>query len=292
MPKTNVNTASRDELVEAGVRADLADEILKLRRKGKITSADALEEVHGVGPATLEQLRKVLDFSDKSGNGEAQRGEQAREAQREEQARDTQREEQARDTQREEQARDTQREERPREAERAEPAREPERAERARPQERDESPREPARVARQMAETAGSIGRESADAAREAASAGAQATANVARGGLQLLQHTVEAVDEVEREVVDRSTQGVTQLSELFVDLIGTQSRHNVETLAALTRAMRYDALIQIQSDFLRASMERMAEFSRRYLEMTQQVMTAAAATPDRDRRDRRHRAA
>jgi hypothetical protein len=274
MPKTNVNTASRDELVEAGVRADLADEILKLRRKGKITSADALEEVHGVGPATLEQLRKVLDFSDKSGNGEAQRGEQAREAQREEQARDTQREE------------------RPREAERAEPAREPERAERARPQERDESPREPARVARQVAETAGSIGRESADAAREAASAGAQATANVARGGLQLLQRTVEAVDEVEREVVDRSTQGVTQLSELFVDLIGTQSRHNVETLAALTRAMRYDALIQIQSDFLRASMERMAEFSRRYLEMTQQVMTAAAATPDRDRRDRRHRAA
>ena len=41
MAKTNVNTASRDELVEAGVRADLADEILKLRRKGKITSADA-----------------------------------------------------------------------------------------------------------------------------------------------------------------------------------------------------------------------------------------------------------
>jgi phasin family protein len=257
MAKTNVNTASRDELVEAGIRADLADEILKLRRKSKITSADALEEVHGVGPATLEQLRKVLDFSDKPGNGEAKRGEEGQDARRDEQPP------------------------------------EPERAERARPQEREEQPRETARVARQVAEDARSIGRESADAAREAASAGAQAATNVARGGLQLLQRTADVVDEAERDVLDRSTKGVTQLSELFVDLIGAQSRHNVETLAALTRAVRYDALIQIQSDFLRASMERMAEFSRRYMEMTQQVMSSAtAATQDRERRDRRHRAA
>jgi hypothetical protein len=270
MAKTNVNTASRDELVEAGVRADLADEILKLRRKGKITSADALEEVHGVGPATLEQLRKTLDFSDRSGNGSTERGEQAQDVQRDERPRGAERSEPAR-----------------------EPAREPERAERARPQEREEQPREPARVARQVAETAGAIGRESTDAAREAASAGAQAATNVARGGLQLLQRTADAAGEVERDVLERSTQGVTQLSELFVDLIGAQSRHNVETLAALTRAVRYDALIEIQRDFLRASMERMAEFSRRYFEMTQQVMSyAVAATPDRDRRDRRHRAA
>jgi phasin family protein len=264
MAKTNVNTASRDELVEAGIRADLADEILKLRRKGKITSADALEEVHGVGPATLEQLRKVLDFSEKSGNGEAKRGEEGQDAKRDEQPREPERAERARPQEREEQ-----------------------------PREREEQPREPARVARQVAETASSIGRESADTAREVASAGAQAATNVARGGLQLLQRTADAVDEVEREVLDRSTKGVTQLSELFVDLIGAQSRHNVETLAALTRAVRYDALIQIQSDFLRASMERMAEFSRRYMEMTQQVMSSAtAATQDRERRDRRHRAA
>ena len=61
MAKPNVHTASRDELVEAGVRAELADEILKRRRKGAIR-LEALEEVPGVGPATLEQLRQVLDF--------------------------------------------------------------------------------------------------------------------------------------------------------------------------------------------------------------------------------------
>ena len=36
MAKPNVHTANRDELVEAGIRAELADEILKVRRKGKI----------------------------------------------------------------------------------------------------------------------------------------------------------------------------------------------------------------------------------------------------------------
>src|SRR4051812_20718232 len=63
MAKPNVNTANRAELVEAGVRAELADEILKRRRKGAV-SLEALEEVSGVGPATLEQLRQALDFRD------------------------------------------------------------------------------------------------------------------------------------------------------------------------------------------------------------------------------------
>ena len=69
MAKPNVHTASRDELVEAGIRAELADEILKLRRKGKI-DLETLDEVPGVGPATLEQLRKSLDFRDPPKNGD------------------------------------------------------------------------------------------------------------------------------------------------------------------------------------------------------------------------------
>ena len=67
MAKPNVHTANHDELVEAGVRAELADEILKLRRKGKI-DLEALDEVPGVGPATLELLRKSLDFRDQPKN--------------------------------------------------------------------------------------------------------------------------------------------------------------------------------------------------------------------------------
>ena len=80
MPKLNVNSASREELVEAGVRADLVEEILKLRRKGRIESVEVLDAVPGVGPVTLEQLRKTLDFSDKTpsgGNGDAKATQEA-----------------------------------------------------------------------------------------------------------------------------------------------------------------------------------------------------------------------
>jgi competence ComEA-like helix-hairpin-helix protein len=60
----NVNTATREELVDiAGLRPEIADAILKVRRKGGITSVEALGQVPGVGPATLEQARKALDFS-------------------------------------------------------------------------------------------------------------------------------------------------------------------------------------------------------------------------------------
>ena len=75
MAKANINSASREELVEAGVRAEIADEILKLRRKHSITSPEELEDVQGVGPATLDQLRKALDFSDLAqGTAETVRG--------------------------------------------------------------------------------------------------------------------------------------------------------------------------------------------------------------------------
>jgi hypothetical protein len=64
MAKPNVHTASRDELREAGVRADVIDEIVKRRRrKGGLTLA-SLDEVPGVGPATLEQLGQALDFTE------------------------------------------------------------------------------------------------------------------------------------------------------------------------------------------------------------------------------------
>src|SRR3954469_2033501 len=86
MPKLNVNDATREQLVEtAGLRPAVADALLEYRAKcgGRITSPEALGELPGVGPATLDQLRDVLDFrdkgdragngSDRGGNGAAER---------------------------------------------------------------------------------------------------------------------------------------------------------------------------------------------------------------------------
>src|SRR4051794_14096723 len=74
MAKVNVNSATRDDLVAvAGLRPEIADAVLEFRRKHhRITDARALEELPEVGPATVEQLRKALDFGDKGGHGREQ----------------------------------------------------------------------------------------------------------------------------------------------------------------------------------------------------------------------------
>jgi competence protein ComEA len=85
MPKVNVNDASREELVDvAGLRPELADAISRLRdERGKITKVDELEEVQGVGPATLEQLRKTLSFGETADEkAERERTKAAQEAER------------------------------------------------------------------------------------------------------------------------------------------------------------------------------------------------------------------
>src|SRR6187551_2795678 len=75
MPKLNVNDATREQLVEtAGLRPAVADALLEFRAKhgGKIESPEALGELPGVGPATVDQLRDVLDFR---AGGERDKGE-------------------------------------------------------------------------------------------------------------------------------------------------------------------------------------------------------------------------
>src|SRR5690349_5257261 len=74
MTKVNVNSATREDLVDvAGLRPEIADAVLEFRRRHhKISDAKALEALPGVGPATVEQLRRALDFGDQGGNGHAQ----------------------------------------------------------------------------------------------------------------------------------------------------------------------------------------------------------------------------
>ena len=64
MAKLNVNTASREELVDvAGLKPALADSILKYREEsGKIADLDALRDVPRVTSQVIDQLRDTVDF--------------------------------------------------------------------------------------------------------------------------------------------------------------------------------------------------------------------------------------
>ena len=257
MAKPNVHSASRDELVEAGIRAELADEILKRRRKGAIR-LEALEEISGVGPATLDQLRQALDFREPQqqlGSGNGGNGARANEQQQREQA-----------------------DERTR-------AREGGGSEEDR--RRHEEEEAPARTTEAAAAATRSTVRLGVKVARDTTAAGAEAareaTAEAARSGLQVVRRATDATGEATR----RSAAGTAELGQALTELVQEQTRHNVATLRKLGEAVDWERWFQIQSEYMHTSLERMAGLSRRYLEASQAVLAAVAQLRSGGRQDR-----
>jgi len=124
-----------------------------------------------------------------------------------------------------------------------------------------------------VADHAAEQGERTADVTREAA----ERTGAVARHGLHVAQRTAEAAGEVQREVAQRSSEHTTELGRVLVDLVQEQTRHNLETLSALASAVDWDRVLRIQGEYLRVSLERGAQLTRRYLEASQAVITATA---------------
>lgn len=205
MAKVNVNTATREELLEVGgFKPELVDEILKFRdEKGKIAGVDALKDIKGATKATLDQMRNTFEFGEEVGKQVAERGVEAAEA----------------------------------------------------------------------------TARAGAEATKSAVNAGARVTSIAARSSLQAIKETTDAVAEVEREVVHQASEGTLALGRTLVDLVNEQTAHNVQVVMALSRARHWGEVVQIQNDFLRASMERMAQLTTRYMEVVQGVVTSTAST-------------
>ena len=210
MAKANIHTASRDELVEAGVRAELADEIVKLRRKGEIAGPEALEEMPGVGPATVEQLRRALDFKapDRAG-GEERRGREPRNGQ------------------------------------------------------------------------------------DEAARATGEGSTTAARAILRVAHESGAAAREGQREFAERSTRGMVELNQLFLQLMREQMQETLEAWSAIACAVRWDDLgkgvdwrevVEIQSRCLQQSLDRGNRATRRCMEVGQAMVESVATDlrPDR----------
>ena len=267
MAKPNVHTASRDELVEAGIRAELADEILKLRRKGKI-DLEALDEVQGVGPATLEQLRKVLDFRDqpKDEDDRSERGGKDATDKATEIGKRTV------DRAAETTARVTN--------QLAEVGNHTvNQAVETGKNAADQMVEIGARSADQVAET----GKRTVDQASEVARELAAQAGNMVQQGLQLIQGTAGAAHELPREVARRSTEGTAEIGLTLLSLAHEQARQNLEILWGLTaaidwnqavKAVDWERVVQLQSELLRGNLDRSAQLTQRYLEVTQAVMT------------------
>jgi hypothetical protein len=121
-----------------------------------------------------------------------------------------------------------------------------------------------------------------ADVVHEAA----ERAEGMAHRGARTLQRMARAVGEVQP-----AAKGTTGFGRGFIDLANEQTRHNLATLKALTgtvdwdraaKAVDWDQVFQIQGEHLRASLERTARLTQRYLELGQAVMTSAASAAQR----------
>ena len=101
------------------------------------------------------------------------------------------------------------------------------------------------------------------------------------RAAKETVQQTAGIVGETDR----RSAEGTAELGALLVGLLNEQARHNLQAATAFGRAVHWSEVIQIQSHFVHASLERMHRLSSRYLELVQAVMRATASAARRQAR-------
>ncbi|MEK0082666.1 helix-hairpin-helix domain-containing protein [Benzoatithermus flavus] len=212
MARVDVNTASREQLIEqVGVRPEVADEILKLREKqGRIADIEALRDVKGIGPATLEQLRSALAFGETAAK----------------------------------------------------------------------------KAASEAADVAATTVRAGAETARSAADAGARVTSIGVRDSLQTAQRAMEAAGELERRTARAATDSAASFGRSFADLASEQMNENLRVAIELTRARNLGQVVEIQSRYLRETLERLMRLGSCYTEMYQKLLSPAAFVT-RSRADR-----
>jgi hypothetical protein len=129
-------------------------------------------------------------------------------------------------------------------------------------------------------------GKRTADKGADVARGAIDRTEDTARRGFEAVQRPAGAALEVERAVTRRSAEGATEVGQAFAELVKEQARDNVEAFQALTRAVDWDQVSRIQGELLRASVERAAQFTRRYLEVVQAVTASVvSATQEQARK-------
>jgi hypothetical protein len=133
--------------------------------------------------------------------------------------------------------------------------------------------------AEKAADNVAELGKRAADRGTDVAREAIDRTEGMARHGFEYAQRTAGAALEVERTVARRSTEGATEVSQAFAELVKEQARANVEAFQALTRVVDWNQVSRIQSELLRESVERAAQFTRRYFEVVQAVTASVVST-------------
>ena len=112
--------------------------------------------------------------------------------------------------------------------------------------------------------------------------------------GLQVVQEAADAMRELPGEVARLSSEGTAEIGRTLLGLMHEQTRQNLDMMRALiaavdwnkaVKAVDWDRVIQLQGEFVRASLDRSAQLTQCYLEVTQAVMTETSAARQQARK-------
>ena len=137
-------------------------------------------------------------------------------------------------------------------------------------------------AAKNATDNVAEAGKRTSDQTAEVRRETAGHAANTVRDGLRVVRQAADAAAEVEENTVSRTGAGMAELNRALVDLLQQQTRDNVQLVQALAQPAKWGQAAQLQSEFLRASFQRTAQFTQRYVEVGQAVLTSALSTAQR----------
>jgi hypothetical protein len=114
--------------------------------------------------------------------------------------------------------------------------------------------------------------------ARTEADEATDAVENTADKVTTITRGVTGAAFETSRAAAGRSAEGAAELGQVFAVLANEQAKHNVEVLRTLTQAANWSEVVKIQNDYVRTSIERAVQFTRRYFEVAQAVMSSTTS--------------
>jgi hypothetical protein len=123
------------------------------------------------------------------------------------------------------------------------------------------------------------LGKQTTAAATEITRDAASQAEAFVRKGLQSVRPTVAAAAEVGQNTARRAQEGMAEINQRLLDVLHEQDRHNVQVLQTLAQPANWGKAVQLQGEFLSASLQRAAQFARRYVEVSQAVMSSAQTT-------------
>ena len=116
-----------------------------------------------------------------------------------------------------------------------------------------------------------------ADKLGEMARSTTEQGADAARRGIERARDAAMNAAENQRQILQQSAGESAELGRAIVDLIGQQTRHNMQVATAFGRAVNWAEVAEIQRDFLAGSFHRMNQLGERYRAMMQAGMKSMA---------------